>query len=223
MFFSLPKFESSSESDAYAVEADLICRPVPELTGLLMRSRIVSVFAWVLGAIAASLTALHSTGQAENLSENVSFFGIGGFPGAMVCGILALGVGWRTSWGRIGCLVLSATLIGLPIWYASSSSHWNWNGASAAMAGRFLVGWIGMIFFFQAWELFGSHAIGQAILKDALEQAREKHMEETALLKAQEESLREAQRSNGGEVATESTEPADLPGSTDPQGPTRAA
>ncbi len=223
MFFSSPEFDSSSESDAHAVESGLIHRPVPELEGLLTRSRIVFGFAWALGAFAVSITILHAMGRTGNLSENTSLAGIRGYLGAGLFGILALGAGRRTSWARIGCLVLSAALLAQSAWYVSSPSHWNLNTASMVMLGRFLVGWVGMISFLRTHELFGPHAFSHAILKDALEQAREKRMEETALLKAQEESLLEAQRSNGGEVATESTGPSEPSGSTDPQGPTWAA
>ncbi len=194
MFLSLFNNDSDNVSDAFAVESGLIYRPLSELKALLVRSRNVFCFAWGLGAVAVSLTLLHAMGRSGDLSANTSFAGIGGYLGAALFGLAGLGAGLRTTWSRFACLAISAMLLAQAAWYISSPSHWYLNNASAVMLIRFLIGWVGMVSFLGTQELFGSHAISHATLKDALEQAEETRMQEVALLKAQAESQREVHR-----------------------------
>ncbi|MBL4770766.1 MAG: hypothetical protein JKY61_06415 [Planctomycetes bacterium] len=194
MFSPFSSYTKDSAGDAIAAEAGLIYRPLHELKGLLARSRNVHFFSWGLGAFAVSLAVLHGMGLAGDLRDSSSLAGIGGFAAAVFYGVAALGAGLRTGWGRFACMVISAALLSQAAWFVSSPSHWSWNLDSAVMLGRFLVGWIGLVSFVGTHELFGSHRIGHAILKDAVEGAQEARIQESNLLDMHAEGLRVASR-----------------------------
>lgn len=194
MFPTISKFSSDHAGDAIAAEAGLVYRPLPELKGLLTRSRNVHVFAWGLGAFAVSLGVLHGMGQATDLRDSVTLAGIGGFMSACFYGLAGIGAGLRTTWGRYLCMAISAVLISQVAWYISSPSHWHWNLTSAVMLGRFVVGWMGLVSFVGTDELFGANRVGHAVLKEAVEVAKETSIQEASILQMHAEGLREASR-----------------------------
>ncbi|MDF1839129.1 MAG: hypothetical protein P1V35_14775, partial [Planctomycetota bacterium] len=59
------------------------------------------------------------------------------------------------------------------------------------------VGWLGLVSFVGTDELFGANRVGHAVLKEAVEVAKETKIQEASLLQMHAEGLREASRPRG--------------------------
>ncbi|MCA9000633.1 MAG: hypothetical protein KDB61_01830 [Planctomycetes bacterium] len=187
--------DTDHAGDAVAAEAGLAYRPLSELRGMLARSYGVYCFAWGLATFAACVVIWQRSVETQGLAQASSLAGLSSYMTAGLLGLASVGAGLRTGWGRVLCLAISATLLCNVAWYVSSPSHWHWNGTSAVMTARFLVGWVGMLAFFGTHELFGSYRVGHAVLKESVELAKEVREQDAVLVEMHAAGQRASARS----------------------------